>query len=340
GHLVRVVRRGRARVLRALWFGVVLAREGLRRARGRCRKPRSSNRAQERGAHLRGRQRRLLRNQRWPATICEVRRFVETIEASCQPPGCKLSLRSKAQRIYMTRLSDTFRIAIAQLNPTVGDIAGNLAKAREARAQAAGMGADLILFTELFVAGYPPEDLVQKPAFVTACEEAVLEFAGETNDGGPGVVIGTPLKRTTGVHNAIMVLDGGEVIAERYKIDLPNYGEFDEKRVFESGPQMGGPINFRGVRIGIPICEDIWGELGVCETLAEAGAEILLVPNGSPYHRGKVDRRQQVVIRQVIETELPVIYANMVGGQDELVFDGASFAIQADKSLAFQMPEF
>ena len=232
------------------------------------------------------------------------------------------------------------RIAVAQLNPTVGDIAGNLVKAREARRLAAQQGADLVLFTELFIAGYPPEDLVQKPAFLAACEEAVLDFARETGDGGPGVIIGTPLKRESGVHNAIMVLDGGQVIAERYKIDLPNYGEFDEKRVFDAGPQIGGPVNFRGVRIGIPICEDIWGDLGICETLAEAGAEILLVPNGSPYHRDKVDRRQQVVIRQVIETDLPIVYANMVGGQDELVFDGASFAIQADKSLAFQMPEF
>lgn len=240
----------------------------------------------------------------------------------------------------MTRLSDTFRIAIAQLNPTVGDIAGNLVKAREARARAAEQGADLVLFTELFIAGYPPEDLVQKPAFLAACEEAVIDFARATGDGGPGVVIGTPLRRESGVHNAVMVLDDGQVIAERYKIDLPNYGEFDEKRVFDAGPQIGGPVNFRGIRIGIPICEDIWGDLGVCETLAEAGAEILLVPNGSPYHRGKVDRRQQVVIRQVIETDLPIVYANMVGGQDELVFDGASFAIQADRSLAFQMPEF
>src|SRR5690606_20421179 len=120
---------------------------------------------------------------------------------------------------------DTFRIAIAQLNPTVGDIAGNLAKAREARVQAAAMGADLILFTELFIAGYPPEDLVQKPAFVAACEEAIFEFARETQDGGPGVVIGTPVKRPSGVHNAVVVLDDGEVTAERYKIDLPNYGE-------------------------------------------------------------------------------------------------------------------
>ncbi|GAA4523895.1 NAD+ synthase [Chelativorans composti] len=240
----------------------------------------------------------------------------------------------------MDRLTDTFRIAVAQLNPTVGDIAGNLAMARKARAEAAARGADLVLFTELFIAGYPPEDLVLKPAFLVACEEAIRDFAKDTADGGPGVVIGTPLKRASGIHNSVVVLDHGEIIAERYKVDLPNYGEFDEKRVFVAGPHIGGPVNYRGVRIGLPVCEDIWGDLGVCETLAEAGAEILLVTNGSPYHRGKVDRRHQVVIRQVIETGLPILYANMVGGQDELVFDGASFAIQADKSLAFQMPEF
>ncbi len=231
------------------------------------------------------------------------------------------------------------RIAIAQLNPVMGDIAGNLARARSARKQAAAMQADLILFTELFIAGYPPEDLVLKPAFVEACEKAVLELAQDTKDGGPGVIIGTPLKRESGLHNAVMVLDGGEVIAERFKVDLPNYGEFDEKRVFQPGP-LPGPVNFRGVRIGIPICEDIWGELGVAETLAESGAEILLVPNGSPYHRDKMDRRYQVVLKQVIETELPMLYANQIGGQDELIFDGASFAFNADKSLCLQMPQF
>ncbi|MFC5585911.1 NAD+ synthase [Nitratireductor kimnyeongensis] len=236
--------------------------------------------------------------------------------------------------------SDILRIATAQLNPVVGDIAGNLEKAREARAEAARHGADLVLFTELFIAGYPPEDLVLKPAFVEACERAVRELAAETKDGGPGVIIGVPLKRDSGLHNAVMVVDGGEVIAERFKLDLPNYGEFDEKRVFQPGPHMPGPVNFRGVRIGIPVCEDIWGELGVCETLAESGAEMLLVPNGSPYYRGKVEVRHQVVIRQVIESGLPVLYANQLGGQDELVFDGASFAIQADKSLAFQMSQF
>ena len=235
---------------------------------------------------------------------------------------------------------DVLRIAVAQLNPIVGDIAGNLAKAREARADAARHGADLVLFTELFIAGYPPEDLVLKPAFLTACERAVSEFAAETADGGPGVIIGTPLKRDSGTHNSIVFADAGKIIAERYKVDLPNYGEFDEKRVFQAGPEIAGPVNFRGVRIGVPICEDIWGEAGVCETLAETGAEILLVPNGSPYYRGKVDIRQQVVIRQVIESGLPLLYANQMGGQDELIFDGASFAINADSSLAFQMSQF
>ncbi len=231
------------------------------------------------------------------------------------------------------------RIAIAQLNPVMGDIAGNLTKARAARAEAARMKADLILFTELFISGYPPEDLVLKPSFLEACEKAIRELASDTADGGPGVIIGTPLNREGGLHNSIAVLDAGEVIAERFKVDLPNYGEFDEKRVFQAGP-MPGPVNFRGVRIGIPICEDIWGELGVAETLAESGAEILLVPNGSPYHRAKMDRRHQIVLKQVIETELPMVYANQVGGQDELVFDGGSFAFNADRSLCLQMPQF
>ena len=235
---------------------------------------------------------------------------------------------------------DILRIAVAQLNPTVGDVAGNLAKAREARADAARQGADLVLYTELFLAGYPPEDLVLKPAFLKACEKAAQDFAKDTADGGPGVIIGTPLKRKSGTHNSIVFADGGKIIAERYKLDLPNYGEFDEKRVFQPGPELQGPVNFRGVRIGIPICEDIWGEVAVCETLAESGAEILLVPNGSPYYRAKIDVRHQVVIRQVIETGLPMIYANQLGGQDELIFDGASFAIGADKTLAFQMSQF
>ncbi|TBC20878.1 NAD+ synthase [Rhizobium ruizarguesonis] len=236
-------------------------------------------------------------------------------------------------------LSDIFRIAIGQLNPTVGDVAGNLAKAREARIDAGREGAHLFVLTELFISGYPPEDLVLKPAFIRTCWKAVESLAADTADGGPGVIIGFPRQDETGRYNSVAVLDGGKVIAVRDKIDLPNYGEFDEKRVFDQGA-MPGPVNFRGVRIGIPICEDIWGDLGVCETLAESGAEILLSPNGSPYYRDKVDIRHQVVLKQVIETGLPLIYAAQLGGQDELVFDGASFAFNADKSLAFQMSQF
>ncbi|MFK4766491.1 NAD+ synthase [Rhizobium sp. ZW T2_16] len=233
----------------------------------------------------------------------------------------------------------TLRIAVAQLNPTVGDVAGNLALAREARRDAAREGADLLMLTELFISGYPPEDLVLKPSFLKACLKAVETLAAETADGGPGVLIGFPRQGETGRHNSVALLDAGKIIAIRDKIDLPNYGEFDEKRVFTEG-SISGPYNFRGVRIGVPICEEIWNDMGVCETLAESGAEILLVPNGSPYYRGKLDVRYQVALRQVIESGLPMIFANQLGGQDELVFDGASFAFNADKSLAFQLSQF
>ena len=239
----------------------------------------------------------------------------------------------------MSNSPDILRIAVAQLDPTVGDVAGNLALAREARAEAARARADLVLFTELFVSGYPPEDLVLKASFVSACMKAVEELAVDTADGGPGVIIGSPHRDKTGLHNSVALLDGGEIKAWRHKVDLPNYGEFDEKRVFHPG-QMPGPVDFRGVRLGLPVCEDIWGDLGICETLAESGAEMLLVANGSPYYRDKMDVRYQIAVRQVIESGLPILYANQVGGQDELVFDGGSFAINADHGLAMQMNQF
>lgn len=239
----------------------------------------------------------------------------------------------------MTKPRDILRIAIAQLDPTVGDIAGNLERARQARAEAARAQADLVLFTELFIAGYPPEDLVLKPAFVADCMAAVEALGADTADGGPGVVIGSPFRDASGLYNSAALLDEGAIRAWRHKVDLPNYSEFDEKRVFRPGP-MPGPVNFRGVRLGIPVCEDVWGEHGVCETLAESGAEILLVPNGSPYYRDKMDVRYQIVVRQVIESGLPIVYANQLGGQDELVFDGGSFIINADHSLAVQMDQF
>ena len=233
---------------------------------------------------------------------------------------------------------DILRIAIAEANPTVGDVRGNLDLARRLRADAARQGADLVVFTELFISGYPPEDLVLKKRFVDACMGAVRALANETGQ-GPAVAIGTPWEDEEGRFNSVAILDSGEVKAVRHKADLPNYGVFDEKRVFDAGP-MPGPVAVRGVRMGFPVCEDIWGDLGVCETLAESGAELLIVPNGSPYHRGKMDIRHQVAIRQVVETGLPMIYANQLGGQDELVFDGGSFVVNADRTIPVQMDQF
>jgi NAD+ synthase len=239
------------------------------------------------------------------------------------------------------RPSDRVAIAVAQLNPTVGDLAGNAEKARRARAEAAG--ADIVAFPELFISGYPPEDLVLKPAFQAACRAKVEELARETADGGPALLIGTPWLEEGKLYNAYCLLDHGAIAAVRRKVNLPNYGVFDEHRVFAPGPPPG-PVNFRGVRIGVPICEDIWTEWGdyedVIECLAETGAEILVVPNGSPYSRDKDEVRLNIAVARVTESDLPIIYVNQVGGQDELVFDGASFGLHADRSLAFQLPAF
>ncbi|MBX9775937.1 MAG: NAD+ synthase [Xanthobacteraceae bacterium] len=236
------------------------------------------------------------------------------------------------------RPTDNLAIAVAQLNPTVGDIDGNAAKARAARAQAVRDGADLVAFPELFICGYPPEDLVLKPALQAACRAKIDELARETADGGPAMLIGTPWLEEGKLYNAYCLLDGGVITAVRRKVDLPNYGVFDEKRVFVPGP-MPGPVSFRGVRLGVPICEDIWVP-DVVETLAETGTELMIVPNGSPYHRDKDDVRLNIAVARVTESDLPMVYVNQVGGQDELIFDGASFGLHADRSLAFQLPAF
>jgi NAD+ synthase len=233
-------------------------------------------------------------------------------------------------------ITDKLKIALAQLNPVVGDLAGNAGKLRKARARAAVDGADLVLFPELFITGYPPEDLVRKPAFAAAARQIVEGLATETGDGGPGLIVGTIWAEDGKLYNSIALLDGGRVQAVRHKVDLPNYGVFDEKRVFDVGP-MPGPVAFRGVRIGVPICEDIWRE-EVCECLQETGSELLIVPNGSPFDWPKPDQRMNVGVARVTETGLPLLYLNQVGGQDELVFDGASFALNADGGLAVQLP--
>jgi NAD+ synthase len=235
-------------------------------------------------------------------------------------------------------------ITLAQLNPVVGDVPGNAAKARAARAQAKADGADVVVLPELFIAGYPPEDLVLKPAFQAACRAVVEELARETADNGPAMLIGTPWVEDGKLYNAYALLDGGRIAAMRFKVNLPNYGVFDEKRVFARGP-VAGPVTIRDVRIGLPICEDTWMEESedyenIVECLAETGAEILIVPNGSPYTREKNDMRLSVSVARVAESGLPLIYLNQIGGQDELVFDGSSFALNSDRSLALQLPAF
>jgi NAD+ synthase len=235
------------------------------------------------------------------------------------------------------RPTDRLVIALAQLNPVVGDITHNAEKASRTRADAARGGADLVMFPELYIGGYPPEDLVLKPGYQAACRTAVEALARETAN-GPAVLMGSPWVEEGRLYNAYLLLHAGRVEARRYKVDLPNYGVFDEKRVFAAGP-MPGPIVVNGVRIGIPICEDIWGS-DVVECVGETGGEILLVPNGSPYWRDKTNVRLNIAVSRVTESGLPLVYLNQVGGQDELVFDGASFVLNADRTLAAQLPAF
>ena len=233
---------------------------------------------------------------------------------------------------------DSLKVALAQLNPKVGDVDGNLAKVRAARAEAKKQGAELVLTSELVLSGYPPEDLVLKPAFQKRCHEAVEALRADTQDGGPALFVTTPWREGDKLHNAIICLDKGEIIGKRYKVDLPNYGVFDEKRVFAPGP-MPGPLVFNGVRLGVPICEDVW-TADVVECISETGGEILLVPNGSPYEVGKTDIRVQLGVHRVVESGLPFVYVNQVGGQDELIFDGGSFVLGADRALKAKLASF
>ena len=231
-------------------------------------------------------------------------------------------------------MSDRFKIALAQLNPVVGDIAGNLKRARSARRQAGN--ADVILFSELFIVGYSPEDLVLKPALQEDARAAVEELARDTTDGGPAVLMGAPWVEEGKLYNAMLLLEGGRIAGKSFKVDLPNYGVFDEKRVFAPGPSPK-PLSLRGVALGVPICEDIWKQ-DVTAALADVGAEILCVPNGSPFEAGKEDVRLELARSRVAESGLPLIYLNQLGGQDEVVYDGASFVLNADGAIAVALP--
>lgn len=222
-------------------------------------------------------------------------------------------------------MAEGLLLALAQLNPVMGDIAGNLDKLRVVRRRAASEGAQLLMTPELYLCGYPPEDLAAKPSFQKTLQEAVHVMAKETADGGPAVLLGTPWVDDGDLYNAVLLLDQGQIVAKIFKSDLPNYGPFDEKRIFQAGP-LPDPILFRGVKLGVMVCEDMWTPTAAA-ALAKKGAEILLVPNGSPYETGKLAEREKVAQRRVRETGLPLVYLNQIGGQDELVFDGASFVL-------------
>lgn len=234
-------------------------------------------------------------------------------------------------------MTETFKITVAQLNPTVGDFAGNCQKVRDVWQQGKEAGADLVAFPEMFLTGYNTQDLVMKPAFLDAADAALRSLA-EDCDNGPAIAIGAPWRDGGKLFNAYVILEHGRVQAVVQKFHLPNQTVFDEVRIFDQGA-VSGPYRIGPIRIGSPICEDAWHE-DVAETLAESGADILLIPNGSPYYRGKHDVRLNLMVSRVVETELPLIYLNMLGGQDDQVFDGGSFALNKGGALAVQLPFF
>jgi len=233
-------------------------------------------------------------------------------------------------------MTDRLTIAFAQLNQRVGDLAGNAKAMLEWRDKA--KGADLVVFPELQLTGYPPEDLVLKPEFVRRSMEEAERLVDSTAGSGPAILFGSIHHEDGLNYNAALLAEDGKLIARRLKHELPNYGTFDEKRVFAHGP-LPEPVELRGVKLGVPICEDIWQE-SVIAHLVERGAEMLLVPNGSPYEIHKDDLRQRMVLQRVVQSGLPLAYLNRVGGQDELVFDGSSFIVNDDGEIPVQMPDW
>lgn len=234
-------------------------------------------------------------------------------------------------------MTDTLRLTLAQLNPTLGDFSSNLAKARAAWDTAKTAGSDMLMLPEMFLSGYQAQDLVQKKAFTDDARAKLIKFAAECAN-GPAIGIGLPMRESGHVYNCYAILKNGTIQTIIRKHHLPNFKVFDEPRTFHTG-DVNGPYTLGSVRVGTPICEDAWYE-DVCETLQETGAELLLVPNASPYYRGKFEKRINTMVARVIETGLPMAYLNLIGGQDDQVFDGGSFVLNPGGELAVQMPLF
>ncbi|MBQ1202974.1 MAG: NAD+ synthase, partial [Loktanella sp.] len=235
-------------------------------------------------------------------------------------------------------MTQTFRLTMAQLNPTVGDLAGNAALALQAWQSGKAAGADLVVLPEMFLTGYQTQDLVRKPAFVADALRQLDALALATAM-GPVLGIGLPMFDGDRLYNCYVYLAGGKVSARFRKHFLPNFNVFDEVRLFKSA-DISGPVTFAdSPRIGTPICEDAWYP-DVCETMVESGAELLVVPNGSPYFREKFEIRMQTMVARVVENDVPLVYLNMTGAQDDQVFDGGSFVLNRGGRLAVQLPVF
>ena len=235
-------------------------------------------------------------------------------------------------------MTDQLKIALAQMNQRVGDLEGNAAGMLEMRRKAAAAGADLLVCPELQLVGYPPEDLVLKPEFVRRVHECTDELVRATIEPGPAILVGTIVQEGGQNFNTMLLAEGGSVIGRTFKHELPNYGTFDEKRIFSPGP-LPDPIFWRGLRVGVPVCEDMWLE-PVCAHLAGLGAEFFIVPHGSPYELDKIDTRDRLARARTTSTALPLIFLNRVGGQDELVFDGSSFVMHPDGERVVQMADW
>ena len=234
-------------------------------------------------------------------------------------------------------MTERLAIALAQIAPVVGDIDGNVARILAAREKTAG--ADLVIFCELVVSGYPPEDLVQKPAYQRACMEAVERLANASGDGGPAMIVGSPWTEGDALYNAAFLLAEGKIAAKRYKVRLPNYGVFDEPRRFTPGPDYPEPTEFKGVKLGLMICEDMWLP-GAGEHLASKGAELFIVPHGSPFRKSALDERTMAARARVAATGLPLIFLNQLAGQDEVLFEGAGFVMDAGGAVTHRLPQF
>ncbi len=229
------------------------------------------------------------------------------------------------------------RIALAQLDLTVGDAAGNVQRVRAAATRAREAGADVVLLPELALAGYPPEDLLFHLGFRRHIEAGLVELA-RAEAGGPDLVVGFPEYAGGGIYNSAAWLRGGATIARHRKQLLPNYRVFDEKRYFLPGDQPT-LVDFAGTRVAVLICEDVW-EPGPARLARAAGARAVFVLNASPFELNKQAQREDIVRARVRETGIPFVYVNLVGGQDELVFDGQSFAMDADGHVVLRLPAF